>query len=295
MGEVGGVGAEGAGEVEGFAVEALEGEMGGGEGFLEGVAGDDDAQVGADGPQMGVEEGVGGGGERQTVVRRVGPVLGVGLDMGGLEEVEAGGGGEAVAGQGAGEAISRDDLAGEAGASAAAELGLVGGLVLADLGDVGIGGRRHVTRREQRHLFVRRKVIRDEHLPGGHPEVGLHQQPEQPLIQLHGIPYPALRMLIDSVAGQVLPGQIEVDLIAPPRGADGGVVPEPKLQLGVPPHLTALPRQALLDQVDDGEHEQGLVGSGALGLGPGDVQPAQPPKPFLRAYHKTSLITPWAG
>ena len=154
---------------------------------------------------MGVKEGVGGRGERQTVIGGVGPMLRVGFNMGGLEEVKACGGGEPVARESAGEAMSRYHLAGEAGAAAAAELGLVDGLVLTDLSDIGVGGRRHVTRCEQRHLFVGREIGRDENLPRSHPEVGLHQQPKQCLIELYRITHSALRVLVESIASQVFP------------------------------------------------------------------------------------------
>ncbi len=138
-GEVSGVRAEGGlgREEERVVVEVGEFEVGsaGEDGFGDVGLGHADAEVVIDGPETGVEKPMGCRGKSQAVVRAVRASLGVGMDVRGLQRhIGRLGSDEAVTGQGAGEMVARDDRDLETGVPTPANLGLVGGLVLADLG-----------------------------------------------------------------------------------------------------------------------------------------------------------------
>ena len=83
----------------------------------------------------------------------------------------------------------------------------------------------------------------------------------------------------------MLPRQVEVDPVAATRGADGGVVAEAELQLGVLVQLALMPDEAGFGEIEDGEDEEGLVGRGALGLGPRDIERPELPEPSRDICH----------
>ena len=87
-GEVSWVGAEGGLGVEGerAAVEVGELEVGsaGEDGFGDVRVGDLDAEAVVDGPESGVEEVMGRRGQGRAVVRAIGSLAGMGVDVGGL-------------------------------------------------------------------------------------------------------------------------------------------------------------------------------------------------------------------
>jgi hypothetical protein len=116
-------------------VRQLEVTAAGEDGFGDVGMGHADAEVVIDGPETGVEEIMGGRGQGEAVIGGIGASLGVGMDMRGLKgDIGRLGRDEAVTGQCAGEAVARDDRDLETGVPAPAKLGLIGGLVLADLG-----------------------------------------------------------------------------------------------------------------------------------------------------------------
>ena len=137
--EVGGSRAEGRlgseGERTAVKVGEFEVRAPGKDGFGDVGMGDADAEIVIDGPESGVEEIVGGRGQGQAVLGAVWASLGVGVDVGSLKRhVGRLGRNEAVTRQGACKMVARDDRDLETGVPAPAKLGLVGGLVLADLG-----------------------------------------------------------------------------------------------------------------------------------------------------------------
>ena len=94
-----------------------------------------DAQIVIDGPEAGVEEIMGSRGQGEAVIEGIWPSLGVGMDVRGLQGyIGRLGRNEAITCQGAGEMVARDDRDLETGVPTPVKLGLVGGLVLADLG-----------------------------------------------------------------------------------------------------------------------------------------------------------------
>jgi hypothetical protein len=92
-------------------------------------------EVVIDGPEAGVEEIMGGRGQGQAVIRGIRASLGVGMYVRGLQgDIGRLGRDEAVTRQGAREMLARNDRDLETGVPTPAKLGLVGRLVLADLG-----------------------------------------------------------------------------------------------------------------------------------------------------------------
>lgn len=138
-GEVGGVGAETSlgreGQLSAVEVGEFEVATAGEDRFGDFGLRDLDAKVVIDGPETSIEEIMGGRGQGQAIVRAVRTLLRMRVDMCGLQgHVCRLGGDQPVASQGAGEVVARDDGDLETGVPAPAKLGLVGGLVLADLG-----------------------------------------------------------------------------------------------------------------------------------------------------------------
>ncbi len=88
-GEVGGIGAEGSLGRKGLRAVMEVGELevaaAGEDGFGDVGMGYADAEVVIDGPETGVEEIMGGRGQRQAVVGAVRAALGMGVDVGGLQ------------------------------------------------------------------------------------------------------------------------------------------------------------------------------------------------------------------
>ncbi len=96
------------------------------DGFGDGGMGDADAEVVIDGPEAGVEEIMGRRSQGQSIIGGIRPSLGVGMEVRGLQRhIGRLGRDEAVAGQGAGEVVARDDRDLETGVLAPAKLGLV--------------------------------------------------------------------------------------------------------------------------------------------------------------------------